>query len=59
MDISDQSIRRRFKEMTRQALHAHRIAFTHPATSQNLAFEAPLPQDMDDLCKFLGDSVPL
>lgn len=53
MDISDQSIRRRFKEMTRQALHAHRIAFTHPATGQKLVFEAPLPQDMGDLCKFL------
>jgi len=59
MDIHDQSIRRRCKEMTRQALHAHRIVFTHPATGEKLAFEAPLPQDMGDLCKFLGDSVPL
>ena len=54
MDISDQSIRRHFKEMTRQALHAHRIAFIHPATGEKLVFEAPLPQDMDDLCKFLN-----
>ena len=55
MDIHDQTIRRRVKEMTRQALHAHRIVFTHPATGEKLAFEAPLPQDMDDLCKFLSN----
>lgn len=53
MDISDQSLRRRFREMNRQALHAHRIAFTHPATGEKRAFESPLPQDMDDLCTFL------
>ena len=29
----------------RQALHAHSLAFTHPATSQRLAFTAPLPPD--------------
>jgi 23S rRNA pseudouridine1911/1915/1917 synthase len=32
----------------RQALHAHRLAFTHP-DGRPLAFEAPLPQDMADL----------
>jgi 23S rRNA pseudouridine1911/1915/1917 synthase len=56
MDISDQSLRRRFREMNRQALHAHRLAFTHPATGQKMVFEASLPQDMGDLCKFLINS---
>ncbi len=32
--------------LTRQALHACRLAFTHPATGQPLAFEAPLPADL-------------
>ncbi len=32
--------------MTRQALHADRLAFTHPVTGQPLAFEAPLPADL-------------
>lgn len=33
--------------ITRQALHAHRIEFTHPKTGQPLAFEAPLPEDFE------------
>lgn len=32
--------------MARQALHAWRLAFRHPATGQDLVFEAPLPADM-------------
>jgi 23S rRNA pseudouridine1911/1915/1917 synthase len=32
--------------MTRQALHARRLAFEHPITGQALAFESPLPADM-------------
>lgn len=33
----------------RQALHARRLGFTHPATGRPLVFEAPLPADMEDL----------
>ena len=32
--------------LTRQALHAARLAFKHPATRASLQFEAPLPQDL-------------
>jgi 23S rRNA pseudouridine1911/1915/1917 synthase len=32
--------------MQRQALHAFRLAFTHPATGQALEFVAPLPPDI-------------
>ena len=32
--------------LTRQALHAYRLAFTHPITGQPLAFEAPVPADL-------------
>ncbi|MCL1961406.1 MAG: RluA family pseudouridine synthase [Desulfovibrionaceae bacterium] len=32
--------------MTRQALHARRLAFEHPATGAALAFESPLPSDL-------------
>ena len=32
--------------MTRQALHATRLAFTHPVTAEPLVFEAGLPADM-------------
>lgn len=32
--------------MQRQALHAFRLAFTHPVSGEELEFFAPLPQDM-------------
>ncbi len=32
--------------LARQALHAERLAFTHPMTDQALSFQAPLPPDM-------------
>lgn len=32
--------------ITRQALHSHQIAFTHPITGAPMEFTAPLPEDM-------------
>jgi 23S rRNA pseudouridine1911/1915/1917 synthase len=32
--------------LTRQALHAFRLAFSHPVTGQALVFQAPVPADM-------------
>ncbi len=32
--------------MTRQALHAYRLAFTHPGTGNRIDVEVPLPADM-------------
>ncbi len=32
--------------LTRPALHAHRLAFTHPVTGAPLALESPLPPDL-------------
>jgi 23S rRNA pseudouridine1911/1915/1917 synthase len=36
-------------EFERQALHAHRLTFRHPANGRSLSFEAPLPADMSAL----------
>ena len=36
-------------DFPRQALHALRLAFTHPTTGRLLRFEAPLPADLNDL----------
>ena len=33
----------------RQALHARRLAFTHPRDGRPLQFESPLPRDMEEL----------
>lgn len=33
--------------LRRQALHAHRLAFTHPVTAASLQFAVPLPADIE------------
>ena len=38
----------------RQALHAWRLRFTHPRTSQEMLLEAPVPPDMRALAEELG-----
>ena len=40
--------------LQRQALHACRLALTHPATGAKLVFNAPLPQDLRDALPQLG-----
>ena len=39
----------------RQALHAERLAFVHPVTGEDLAFEATRPADMEDLQAMLRE----
>ncbi len=36
-------------EFTRQALHAHRLKFLHPANNRPMSFESPLPDDFQAL----------
>jgi 23S rRNA pseudouridine1911/1915/1917 synthase len=45
----------RLRSMTfsRQALHAHRLAFRHPVDGRELRFEAPLPDDLHELLERL------
>ncbi len=40
--------------MTRQALHAYRLAFEHPISGQPLSFSAPVPQDFFSALTDLG-----
>ncbi|MBI5925698.1 MAG: RluA family pseudouridine synthase [Aquabacterium sp.] len=44
--------------MTRQALHAARLSFVHPATGKTVKFEAPLPDDMASAWALLAASAP-
>jgi 23S rRNA pseudouridine1911/1915/1917 synthase len=39
--------------ITRQALHAALLGFTHPVTNESVEFQAPLPPDMRDLVTML------
>jgi 23S rRNA pseudouridine1911/1915/1917 synthase len=40
--------------MTRQALHARQLAFTHPVTGKDMAFQAPLPDDFRNALQMLS-----
>ena len=41
------------RELGRPALHAARLAFTHPATGERVAFQSPLPDDLARLVERL------
>ena len=44
--------------ITRQALHAHTIAFIHPKTGKRIELEAPIPADMVNLIEALEKLPP-
>ena len=45
----DANLNRLLKSVSRQMLHAHRLVFVHPETQKPMAFEAPIPDDMQTL----------
>jgi len=45
------------RQFRRQALHAHTLAFKHPISESDIAFEAPWPDDMLGLAAVLRDDV--
>ena len=47
-ELSPRTIRL-LKTIPRQMLHAWRLGFTHPRSGEDLTYESPLPQDMDEL----------
>jgi len=42
-----------FRGLHRQALHAHRLGFTHPHTGEKVEFISPLPPDMKEVIDWL------
>jgi 23S rRNA pseudouridine1911/1915/1917 synthase len=53
--VDDPAARSRMRALDRQALHAWRLAFTHPATGEKMQFSSPLPEDVAGLCAFLRE----
>jgi 23S rRNA pseudouridine1911/1915/1917 synthase len=47
--VRDTLLKKRLSEFPRQALHAERIAFRHPASNAEMEIVAPVPADMMDL----------
>jgi 23S rRNA pseudouridine1911/1915/1917 synthase len=48
-NILHPELRATLRAFTRQALHAHRLAFQHPAHGLPVEYSSPLPQDMEEL----------
>ena len=46
-------VKEMLKLIDRQALHAKRLSFKHPATGQPVEFEAPIPEDFQNLLDYL------
>jgi 23S rRNA pseudouridine1911/1915/1917 synthase len=52
--VVDPALAAALSAFPRQALHAWRVALTHPATGAPLTLEAPLPRDLEDLMAASG-----
>jgi 23S rRNA pseudouridine1911/1915/1917 synthase len=52
--IDDPPLAAALRAFPRQALHAWRVAFTHPVTRERLTIEAPVPADMRELMDIAG-----
>jgi 23S rRNA pseudouridine1911/1915/1917 synthase len=56
--VRDPRLKKILQEFPRQALHAERIAFRHPATNEPVEVVAPVPQDMHNLIEAIDLAVP-
>lgn len=52
-----EALEQAIRHFKRQALHAWRLNFQHPVSTQMLSFEAPLPSDMTQLIELLREDV--
>jgi hypothetical protein len=53
-DVDDRALADFLRAFPRQALHAWRVAVTHPVTRCRLELEAPVPADVADLLAATG-----
>jgi 23S rRNA pseudouridine1911/1915/1917 synthase len=53
-DIADARLAAALRAFPRQALHAWRLAVTHPVTRERLILEAPVPHDLGELMREAG-----
>jgi 23S rRNA pseudouridine1911/1915/1917 synthase len=49
----DEALRLLIQDFKRQALHAERLSFEHPRSHEMVSFEAPLPDDFENLLEAL------
>ena len=51
--IHDPVLKECVRRMSRQALHAQRLEFTHPRTGERVQFVSPIPQDIEEVLECL------
>jgi 23S rRNA pseudouridine1911/1915/1917 synthase len=56
--VEDPVLAATLRVFPRQALHAWRVAFTHPITRARVTIEAPVPRDLAALMETAGLSGP-
>jgi len=54
--VRGKPLEKRLREFPRQALHAERIAFRHPATNEPMEIVAPVPADLAELIEEIDES---
>lgn len=54
---SSDTLKEILREFPRQALHARRLAFIHPASGEEVSFHSPLPDDLLTLMDYLREDV--
>src|SRR5882724_9341628 len=52
--VQDVRLRAAIRRLQRQFLHAERLGFRHPASSESMQFVAPLPRELNNLLAELG-----
>ena len=57
--IADEGVAAACRGFGRQALHARRLSFLHPATGERITIVAPLPDDLLTLLAVVGISAPV
>jgi len=51
--IPDKILQKALKSFKRQALHAERLCFPHPRSGEPMSFEAPVPEDLQQLIEIV------
>jgi len=54
--VKDATLKKTLSEFPRQALHAERITFRHPATNEPMDIWAPVPEDLKELLEAIGSA---
>ena len=52
--LRDPQVRERIRTLGRQALHSEGLGFIHPRSGEFMEFNAPLPEDMEQIIRFLS-----